>query len=231
MANILASGISNKPHLVAFDEMAEARLAALDLSVLLIYLIDIVNVDALPILAEQFDILGFKGYGLASTEADKRAVIKKAIELHRYKGTPWSIREALKTLGYPTTTIQERIAAVPVPLDGSWEYDGSRFYGVPSSAWATFRVIVSAVQTGVITQQIASDIRALMLEYKNARSALIGLAFGVDTTETLAMSLNDNISAVVPQTEALAFWPAINGLTSLNGTYQYDNDTLNIQVI
>lgn len=231
MANILASGISSKPHLVAFDEMAEARLAALDLSVLLIYLIDIVNVDALPILAEQFDILGFKGYGLASTEAEKRAVIKKAIELHRYKGTPWSIREALRTLGYPTTTIQERIGTVAVPLDGSWRYDGSRFYGIPSSAWATFRVIVSAVQAGVITPQIASDIRALILEYKNARSALIGLAFGVDTTETLAMSLQDPVGVTIPNTEALAFWPAANGVTPLNGTYQYDNDTLNLQVI
>ena len=54
--------------------------------------------SALPHLAEQFHVLGNEGWLFANTEQEKRALIKNAIELHRYKGTKYSLEKVLEIL-------------------------------------------------------------------------------------------------------------------------------------
>ena len=108
-----------------------ARLAALDLTTLLVYRIDSVVASALPLLAWQFDILsplwqliapvalgvdaltnidllidvdnlieaGGLVTELALTEAAQRDLLKSAIGLHRFRGTPWAIKQALGVIG------------------------------------------------------------------------------------------------------------------------------------
>lgn len=169
MGNILASSISNKEHLAAFDEMVEARFANLNIEAVLIYLIDTVDSDALLPLARQFDVLGFKGYGLAQTETERREIIKKAIELHRFKGTPWSIKEALKAIGYYDAEIFEGLTDV-ILYDGTHLYNGSQFYG--PGHWADFRVILDIGETQGISDVTAAAAVALINEYKNVRSRL-----------------------------------------------------------
>lgn len=180
MANILASGISQIEHLKAFDQMVEERMAQVDVEAVLIYLIDTVDVDALPSLAAQFDVLGYKGYGLAQTEQDKRNVIKKAIELHRYKGTPWSIKEALKAIGYYGATLEERLVEQRYH-DGSFNHNGSQVHG--PGHWADFRVTIDLGNTAGVTAQTASDAVKLILEYKNVRSRLRDVSYIANITE------------------------------------------------
>lgn len=81
----------------AFDELF-SRFNSLDVSKLLVYLVDTVNVSALPHLAEQFHLLGNEGWLFASTEQEKRNLIKNAIELHKYKGTKYALRKVLEIL-------------------------------------------------------------------------------------------------------------------------------------
>ena len=50
--------------------------------------IDQLSEEVLDILAYQFHI---EGYDLATTIEEKRNFIKKAIEMHRYKGTKWKL--------------------------------------------------------------------------------------------------------------------------------------------
>lgn len=78
----------------AFNELID-RLGTLDLTPLLIYIIDHVEASALPHLAWQFHI---EGWELAKTEEEKRALIKKAIELHRHKGTRWAVKKAFEVV-------------------------------------------------------------------------------------------------------------------------------------
>lgn len=59
--------------------------------------IDSLSGEILGLLAWQFHI---EGWEIAKTEEEKRALIKKAIELHRYKGTRWAVINALKACGY-----------------------------------------------------------------------------------------------------------------------------------
>jgi phage tail P2-like protein len=192
MGNILASGIAHKEHLTAFDEMVEARLANINVEAVLIYLIDTVTADALPILAEQFDVLGYKGYGLAQTEEEKREIIKRAIELHRYKGTPWSIKEALKAIGYYDAIIQERLLN-PIYYNGEYLHNGSQFYG--PGHWADFRVILDIGNNQGINPDTAAAAVALINEYKNVRSRLRDVSYRSTIQEYQVMT--EELSVVV----------------------------------
>ena len=200
MGNLLASGISDAVHLKAFDEMVEERFANIDVGAVLIYLIDTVKAEALPILAEQFDVLGYKGFGLASTEQQQRSVIKKAIELHRYKGTPWSIKEALKSIGYYNAVIQERFLSGAI-YDGQYTHNGSQFYG-PGS-WADFRVIIDLGSKSGVNAQSAADAVKLILEYKNVRSRLLDISYSATIVEYftgITEQLEVNVESSVVQT-------------------------------
>nr|BDD43905.1 hypothetical protein 3 [bacterium] len=81
----------------AFDDLC-SRLNSLETDRLLVYLVDNVDASALPLLAEQFHILGNEGWLYATTEQEKRDLIKNAIELHRYKGTKYALRKVLEIL-------------------------------------------------------------------------------------------------------------------------------------
>jgi P2-related tail formation protein len=48
------------------------QMAKIPLQALLVYLVDNVPAAALPILAGQFDVLGYKGLALCQTEQDQR---------------------------------------------------------------------------------------------------------------------------------------------------------------
>ncbi|MGC6751651.1 phage tail protein I, partial [Escherichia coli] len=81
--------------------IAAERFAQLDLTALMVYLIDQVDASALPALAEQFHVQGLEGWLLTTDEREKRELIKQAIELHKYKGTIWAVRRVLEILSLP----------------------------------------------------------------------------------------------------------------------------------
>jgi P2-related tail formation protein len=169
--NILASGIANKEHLAVFDLIEEQRYAALDLSILLLYMFDTVPAVALPVLAEQFDILGYKGFGIAKTEQEKRDVVKNAIALHRHKGTPWAIEQSLLNLGYARIEILEGLGAF---YDGVYNYDGAATYG--GTNWANFVVHIYTDNENPISSNDGKAAYFTIMEYKNMRSVLVGFS-------------------------------------------------------
>src|SRR4051812_15587841 len=75
----------------AFLELIE-RVASLDLTQILTTRIDSVTAGALIQLAWQYHVSGLEGFELAPDEAAQRELLRHAIELHRYKGTPWAIK-------------------------------------------------------------------------------------------------------------------------------------------
>jgi len=230
MANILASGISAQEHLAAFDEMVEERLSNIDVEAVLIYLIDTVNASALPILAEQFDVLGIKGFGLVQTEEEQREVIKKAIELHRFKGTPWSIKEALKAIGYFDAEIIEGFQDDIIFYDGVYTHNGTQLYG--PGHWADFAVILDIGATQGINAQAAAAAVALIMEYKNARSRLRYVSyqatineFVTGITETFSLSVLYSIQ------ESLGYYYDSAYLYNGNITTGTSDESLNVAII
>ncbi len=116
------------------------RLRSIDLTPLLVYRIDSVPAAALPFLGWQFDLLSPLWALLAPTNpqlsrsneatVQRRALIKAAIPLHRIRGTPASIKQALTALGWFRATI----------LEGQKTWGGTAF--PPNEGWAVCRLLI-----------------------------------------------------------------------------------------
>ncbi|MBI3584185.1 MAG: phage tail protein I [Nitrospinae bacterium] len=116
-----------------------------ELNAVLVYLIDNVPANILPFLAWQFHVEGWK---LAKTEAEKRGLIKGAIELHRYKGTPWAIKKVFEILN------------LNAEIEEWFQYSGTAY---------KFKVLLKSVIQDEETYKKLVD---LIGEYKNVRSWL-----------------------------------------------------------
>lgn len=217
--NILADSIASVPHLAAFDAMVAARMNALELETLLVYVIDSVSASALPTLAKQFDVEGFVGYGVATNDAQRREIIKKAIELKRYMGTVFSIKEAMRTVGYTDAILNEGIDK-----------------GNPLIDWARFSIDSELGDTVGLDGVSQSNLAKLVREYKNVRSYLEGVSYKLGIFDTLT-ELNDvlNITYEAPTLdEDLGYFARFaNGTYLANGSIKaiesLDELIINIQ--
>lgn len=132
--------------------IAAERFAQLDLTALMVYLIDQVDASALPALAEQFHVQGLEGWLFTTDEREKRELIKQAIELHKYKGTIWAVRRVLEILSLPGT------------ISEWFEYGEGLI----------FKVDIALVDKG-LDENLFNDLVELIHEYKNTRSKLEAL--------------------------------------------------------
>lgn len=210
---LLPDSIAHIKHLAAFDLMMKKRFSELELDRILVYLIDTVDADAIPYLAEQFDVLGYKGFRLATTDQEKREIIKKSIELHRYKGTPWAVKESLISIGFGDAVLEEHV----------------------EGHWANFRVSIDLGERPLGVVEI-NDLTQMISEYKNARSHLVDLSYKITLTQ-------DSITVTDDQTDAQAISESDiltaggdfrhNGLFLRNGSRNYskDADVLSITIV
>lgn len=231
---IIASGVRGVKHIADFDELIAQRMAGIDLNALFVYLVDIVKEPALYHLADQFDVLGYKGWGLTQTEDDRRKLIKRAIELHKHKGTAFAIRraisEAVTGIAYNDITVQERVNLGGIFHDGTYNRNGSRYRG--QTHWTNFRVLIDITGFGPMTTDIAFLILQLILEYKNERSHLLNLSFGFNPIETLNTHDEFLINVGEDFPEELALTILHDGEELRDGSRQHQQDifTLTIQV-
>ena len=145
------------------------RLDNIDLSVLMVFLVDIVDSSALPWLGEQFSLSG-DGWELAESDDVRRMLIKAAIELHRYKGTPWSIREVIRRFGVGEVDLIEGTGRLS--YDGNRSYNGLFVHG-DAAAWAVYRVILKQP----ITNDQAAMLRQTLAAFAPARCHLASLEY------------------------------------------------------
>ena len=145
------------------------RLDNIDLSVLMVFLVDIVDSSALPWLGEQFSLSG-DGWELAESDDVRRMLIKAAIELHRYKGTPWSIREVIRRFGFGEVDLIEGTGRLS--YDGNRSYNGLFVHG-DAAAWAVYRVILKQP----ITNDQAAMLRQTLAAFAPARGHLASLEY------------------------------------------------------
>ncbi len=144
-SRLVPAGISDDSA-AAYNEMLD-RLRKIDLTCLLVYLIDTVPSAALPYLAEQFHVMGYEGWLFADSDDARRNLIKAAIDLHRYKGTEYGILRALEVVG------------LSAAVQKWWEYGGDPFH---------FRVSVDVYDNEVSAEQQVL-LTALINVYKAVR--------------------------------------------------------------
>lgn len=208
--SILPDSLKIFDHMVAFDLAAKSVIDSIAVEKVLVYLIDQVDARALPLLAQQFDVLGYKGWRLANTEADRRALIKKAIELHRYKGTKWAVSEALKSIGFNDIKIVEHV----------------------NGNWARFSLVVDN-ESVVITSESFADIIAMVEEYKSQRSYLDSILMKFTVNDEIDVE-EDGAYVVEPvpadDTVSLTGNLLYDGTADYDGTFDHsgDNDFVTI---
>ncbi len=146
------------PPSLAQDENIKALTQALDrelekiesqiINVLILSRIDFIqDEELLDLLAWQFHI---EGYDLAQSTEEKKALIKSAIELHRYKGTPYAIKKVLQALGLEGRVLE-------------WfDYSGNPH---------RFRVEIDLLDIG-LSEETLTELENLINQYKNERSWL-----------------------------------------------------------
>jgi P2-related tail formation protein len=125
--------------------------------------------------------------------AAQRTLVKMAIQLHRFRGTAWSIKHALAFLGWTNVSIAE----------GQNSWGGTQY---PSSeGWAVFRVLIQ-LQSGQTFDPSAPNIATAAVNFfKPARSLLDALIFELPPESDTAPTPVDSLS--------------LGGI----GTYQLDN--------
>ena len=118
----------------------------------------------------------------AWSEAVKRAVIADAIELHRHRGTVWSLKKALEPLGMAVDVIDQAGQRASyaelhaLRLDGAWRLDSAMkispvelYANLPQiQHWAQF--IVRANLADAIRAENFTMLRHLVQKWKPARS-------------------------------------------------------------
>ncbi|HEY9159367.1 phage tail protein [Candidatus Binatus sp.] len=190
------------------------RLAALDLTTLLVYRIDSVVESALPFLAWQFDILSplwqliapvslgvdaltsidllidvdnlIESGGMVSeqtlTEAAERELLMSAIPLHRFRGTPWAIKQALASLGWTQVTL----------LEGQSTWGGDAY--PPNQGWAVFRVMINLAAGQGVPSGAASTAAAAVDFFKPARAWMDSIWFVAPPTSDPGPPPSDNLT-------------------------------------
>jgi len=217
-------------HIKAFDTVTESRLADLATSNMLVYLIDNVVPQALPVLASQFDLLGNKGWILADTEQKQRDLLKNAITLHKTKGTPFAIKNALASIGLQNAQIIEGSSFTPDYYNGVRDFNGAVTFGTYS--WAEFRVLLDVTTVGATLTTTLYDLAlALIDEYKNVRSHLIDLSLGVFALD--GVTVTDGLLSTVTLTieENINLNNTYNGAVLFDGSITYDGEGLQIQIL
>ncbi len=211
--NILASSVNSIDHITVFDKMMKARLEAIDLTPLLMYLIDVCPVEALPILAKQFDMLGFNGWILCDTEDQRRGLLKRAIELKKVCGTPYAVKEALKSVGYYDVSIQEGVSGAL--YDGTYTYDGTITHG--GGNWASFRVsLLDLGESHGFSVEDLATIIAVVNKYKSARCKLLDIVLTATVFDYWETITDDDFKITA----------SFDDVDEFNVTHRYDGSNI-----
>lgn len=141
------------------DEILDLRLSDLELTCLFVTIVDNVPSDALPHLAEQYHVTGNEGWLQTRNDTEKRDLIKRAIEVHRYKGTKYALTKIFDMFG------------IEGQIQEWFETGGEPF---------TFSVDINFVSKGLDYNLIAK-LEDLIKEYKNVRSHMSNMNISIST--------------------------------------------------
>ncbi len=113
------------------------------------------------------------------TVAAQRELLKSAIPLHRVRGTPWAVKQALKSLGWMEVSL----------LEGQDSWGGTVY--APSQGWAVFRAMVNLEEGQEVDQGAVETAVAAIKFFKPARAWLDSVWFVTPPISDLAPSPRD----------------------------------------
>jgi hypothetical protein len=117
--------------------------------------------------------------GVDDADEARRELLEAAIALHRYHGTPSSIRRALATLGWSDVSF----------LEGEAAWGGTHY---PSNqGWAVFRVVINLAEDDSVPGGAAAAIATAANFFKPARCLLDSVWFALGPSTDSAPTPSD----------------------------------------
>ncbi len=156
------------------------------------------------------------GYEAARAYDDKRRMVDRSLLLHRRKGTPWAVTEALRALGYADATISE--GGGICRYDGEISYNGADTYAA-GNRWALFDVEVELGESEGISVAAVQRLRTAVEAWKNVRSHLRAVSWRATMED--ATDMDEELAAlrVLPELDDVREW----GFPLYNGAIRYNN--------
>ncbi len=181
----IASWLLTNSFATALHDVVALRWDNYDVSPWMPYLVDCVAEAALPILSQQLDMEAMAGMAVAESVEEQRALLKKSIILHKYLGTPYSLRAACRSIGFEIIELVEG----PSALDGLPPMNYA-----PEVQWALFRVEHEALPTKAVTLDMNRKLKLFVETYKPQRSICTALGYVIpEIPEPMAMSEDSNM--------------------------------------
>lgn len=167
----IATPLAGNENFHAIIQVIREELERIDPAKHLVYLFDTVDASLLDLLAEQFDMLGFNGWILADTDAQKRELLKSSFYLHSIKGTPGGIEEVVTRLGFEGIIINENTGA-PEGAENPWSY---------------FTVTYVLPKDRAILANTSNQLVGLINKYKGAGDILADFNFALRPRENVGV--------------------------------------------
>lgn len=169
--------------------------------------------DVLDSLAWQLHV---DGYEAAASYEDKRRMVDRSLLLHRRKGTPWAVAEALRALGYADARITE--GGSVIRYDGESLYNGANTYA-SGNRWALFDVEVDLGDGMGISAASIQRLRVAIEAWKNVRSWLRAFSWRASISDDAIITDVPSLWAVRPVFADTRPW----GFPLYNGEIYYNN--------
>ena len=167
----------------------------------------------LDLLAWQFHV---DGYEAAVTYEDKRRLVDRSILMHRRKGTPWAVAEALRSLGYADARIFE--GGGICRYNGEINYGGAETYAA-GNRWALFDVEIDLGDNMGVSAASVLRLRVAIEAWKNARSHLRAIRWKASISDSLDFDELLEILTVHATFRDIRPW----GFPCYDGSINYDN--------
>jgi P2-related tail formation protein len=116
------------------------------------------------------------------TEAAQREMLKSAVPLHRFRGTPWAVKQALAALGWTQVSL----------LEGQSRWGGAAY--PMNQGWAVFRVMINLVNGQAVPSGVVSTAAAAVNFFKPARAWLDSIWFVTPPVSEVAPKPSDRFT-------------------------------------
>jgi len=182
---------------------------SLDLGPLLVARLASAPTDTLVALAWQMDLLGARGWGAATDDGARRALLADAQLLHRTTGTPGGVRRALVALGYDAAVVDDAVA--PLLLDGSWTLNGEYRLDGGQLPYQFSVELGEHASADAFTAADLATVRAAIAARQNGRSALRAVRIALVPSGTVRTTLGATMNAAALAAAAVYFAVGTNG--------------------
>lgn len=167
-----------------------------------------IGVDALTsidLLTDIDNLIETGGVVLADVlnEAAQREMLKSAVPLHRFRGTPWAVKQALAALGWTQVGL----------LEGQSRWGGAAY--PTSQGWAVFRVMIDLIDGQAVPSGAVSTAAAAVNFFKPERAWLDSIWFVTPPASDVAPKPSDKftLGGIVQYQIDAAHVPTDGGLT------------------